>query len=64
MVTHFNAWSQSGLTLGTHNYQIVATEGVRTFSSFQNPHHDYMVDANFLLQYFSSGSATITVSGP
>ncbi|KAK2605770.1 hypothetical protein N8I77_008584 [Diaporthe amygdali] len=25
--THFNAWTQSGLTLGTHNYQIVATEG-------------------------------------
>lgn len=28
MATHFNAWTQSGLNLGTHNYQIVATEGV------------------------------------
>lgn len=24
---HFDAWGKSGLTLGTHNYQIVATEG-------------------------------------
>ncbi|KAJ4391813.1 hypothetical protein N0V93_005433 [Gnomoniopsis smithogilvyi] len=24
---HFNAWTAAGLTLGTHNYQIVATEG-------------------------------------
>jgi endo-1,4-beta-xylanase len=24
---HFDAWTQQGLTLGTHNYQIVATEG-------------------------------------
>ncbi|KAI9705754.1 MAG: hypothetical protein M1820_005002 [Bogoriella megaspora] len=36
---HFNAWKSVGLNLGTHNYQIVATEG-----------------------YFSSGSATVTVS--
>ncbi|KAI0160632.1 Xyn11A, glycoside hydrolase family 11 protein [Xylariaceae sp. FL1272] len=36
---HFNAWKNLGLTLGTYNYQIVATEG-----------------------YYSSGSATITVS--
>lgn len=28
MANHFNAWTQAGLTLGTHNYQIVATEGV------------------------------------
>lgn len=27
VANHFNAWSQSGLTLGTHNYQILATEG-------------------------------------
>ncbi|KAM0722236.1 hypothetical protein Q7P37_001677 [Cladosporium fusiforme] len=27
MAAHFNAWSQSGLKLGTHDYQIVATEG-------------------------------------
>ncbi|KKY38893.1 putative endo-beta-xylanase 2 precursor [Diaporthe ampelina] len=27
MANHFNAWTQAGLTLGTHNYQIVATEG-------------------------------------
>ncbi|EFQ27362.1 glycosyl hydrolase family 11 [Colletotrichum graminicola] len=25
--THFNAWAQVGLNLGTHDYQIVATEG-------------------------------------
>ncbi|KAI1342903.1 Xyn11A, glycoside hydrolase family 11 protein [Xylariaceae sp. FL0016] len=36
---HFTAWANLGLTMGTFNYQIVATEG-----------------------YFSSGSATITVS--
>lgn len=24
---HFNAWAQLGMKLGTHNYQIVATEG-------------------------------------
>ncbi|CAG7853262.1 Endo-1,4-beta-xylanase xynf11a Short=Xylanase xynf11a; AltName: Full=1,4-beta-D-xylan xylanohydrolase xynf11a; Flags: Precursor [Serendipita indica DSM 11827] len=39
MRNHFNAWSGYGMTLGTHNYQIMATEG-----------------------YFSSGSATVTVS--
>ncbi|KAK4121203.1 carbohydrate-binding module family 1 protein [Parathielavia appendiculata] len=27
MAAHFNAWQQAGLTLGTHDYQIVATEG-------------------------------------
>ncbi|KAJ4302467.1 hypothetical protein N0V88_002612 [Collariella sp. IMI 366227] len=27
MANHFNAWQQSGLKLGTHDYQIVATEG-------------------------------------
>ncbi|KAK2767437.1 hypothetical protein FQN54_003593 [Arachnomyces sp. PD_36] len=27
---HFDAWSQSGLQLGTHNYQIVATEGYQS----------------------------------
>ncbi|KAF2129562.1 glycoside hydrolase family 11 protein [Dothidotthia symphoricarpi CBS 119687] len=27
MKTHFDAWAAKGMTLGTHNYQIVATEG-------------------------------------
>ncbi|KAM3077534.1 Endo-1,4-beta-xylanase 11A [Clarireedia jacksonii] len=27
---HFNAWKQLGLNLGTHNYQIVATEGYQS----------------------------------
>ncbi|KAK3296625.1 glycosyl hydrolases family 11-domain-containing protein [Chaetomium fimeti] len=27
MQAHFNAWAQSGLRLGSHDYQIVATEG-------------------------------------
>jgi endo-1,4-beta-xylanase len=27
---HFDAWSKAGLTLGTHNYQIVATEGYQS----------------------------------
>jgi endo-1,4-beta-xylanase len=39
MSAHFNAWKSYGLNLGSHDYQIMATEG-----------------------YFSSGSATVTVS--
>jgi endo-1,4-beta-xylanase len=27
---HFNAWAQAGLQLGTHNYQILATEGYQS----------------------------------
>lgn len=38
---HFNAWGSLGLSMGTFNYQIVATEG-----------------------YDSSGTSTVTVSGP
>lgn len=30
VANHFAAWTKAGLTLGTHNYQILATEGVST----------------------------------
>jgi endo-1,4-beta-xylanase len=30
---HFNQWSKSGLRLGQHNYQIVATEGYQSSGS-------------------------------
>ncbi|KAF7547586.1 hypothetical protein G7Z17_g7617 [Cylindrodendrum hubeiense] len=30
---HFNAWSKLGLKLGTHDYQIVATEGYKSSGS-------------------------------
>jgi endo-1,4-beta-xylanase len=30
---HFNAWSSLGLNLGTHNYQVLATEGYQSSGS-------------------------------
>ena len=33
VANHFDAWTQSGLQLGTHNYQIVATEGYQSAGS-------------------------------
>jgi len=32
-VNHFNAWASLGMSLGSHNYQIVATEGCNSRGS-------------------------------
>jgi endo-1,4-beta-xylanase len=55
MKTHFDAWASKGMNLGTHYYQIVATEG-------KSPQMSSLSARLIETGYFSSGSASITVN--
>lgn len=58
MKTHFDAWASKGMQLGSHYYQIVATEGMYPFSLSSSQ----AIDLTVTTGYFSTGSASITVN--